>query len=96
MELEFKAGNNSEYKVEVIWDSAVYANKAKSYLSGLYYLVEWKRYSEKKNTWKPSFTVKHLKKLINFFHKKHPEKLIATIASIDSALLIPRPNSQAN
>ena len=28
MELEFEAGNNKEYKVKAIWDSAVYANKA--------------------------------------------------------------------
>ena len=37
---EFKAvGNNKKYKVEVIWNSAVYANKGKSHLSGLYYLI---------------------------------------------------------
>ena len=34
-------GNNSEeYKIEAIWDSAVYANKSESgHLPGLYYLV---------------------------------------------------------
>ena len=37
--LKFKAGNSKEYKAKVIWDSAVYTNKAKSYLSGLYNLV---------------------------------------------------------
>ena len=32
--------NSKEYKVEAIWDSAVYANKSESgHLSGLYYLV---------------------------------------------------------
>ena len=48
--LEFKVGNSKEYKVEAIWDSAVYANKAKSHLLGLYYLVAWKRYIEEENT----------------------------------------------
>ena len=37
--LEFKANNSKEYKVEAIRDSTVYANKVKSYLPGLYYLV---------------------------------------------------------
>ena len=39
-ELEFDAGNNEEYEVEAIWDSAVYAMKSKSgHLPDLYYLV---------------------------------------------------------
>ena len=38
-ELKFKAGNSKEYKVEVIRNSAVYANKVEGYLLGLYYLV---------------------------------------------------------
>ena len=33
------AGNSKEPKVEAIWDSAVYGNKAKSHLPSLYYLV---------------------------------------------------------
>ena len=38
---ELNAGDNNEkYKVEVIWNSAVYANKLESgHLPGLYYLV---------------------------------------------------------
>ena len=49
------AGDKSEeYKVETIWDSAVYANKSESgHLPSLYYLVAWKGYPKKKNTWKP-------------------------------------------
>ena len=39
MELEFEAGNSKEYKEKAIWDSAIYANKAKDYLPGFYYLV---------------------------------------------------------
>ena len=47
---EFEPGNNKEYKVEAIRDSAVYAKKADRYLPGLYYLVAWKSYPEKENT----------------------------------------------
>ena len=38
--IEFEAAsNNKEYKVNVIWDSSVYANKAKGHVPSLYYLV---------------------------------------------------------
>ena len=36
---EFKLGNNKEYKIEAIQDSAVYAKEADGHLPGLYYLV---------------------------------------------------------
>ena len=49
-ELDFEAGNSKEYKVETIWDSAVYARKSKGYLSGFYYLVAWKSYPKEENT----------------------------------------------
>ena len=49
-ELNFKAGNSKEYKVEAIWNSSVYVNKTKDHLLGLYYLVVWEGYSEEKNT----------------------------------------------
>ena len=50
---ELDAGNKSgEYKVEAIRDSVVYARESEaSHLSGLYYLLLWKRYLEEKNTW---------------------------------------------
>ena len=66
MELEFEAGNSEEYKVEAIWDSAVYASKAEAYLPGLYYLLAWKKYLEEENTWEPSSAVQYLKKLTIF------------------------------
>ena len=58
-QIEFDAGDNSrEYKLEVIWDSAVYAKELKSgHLPGLYYLVLWKGYPEEENTWKPVLAV---------------------------------------
>ena len=89
--LEFEAGNREEYKVEAIWDRAVYANKAEGHLPGLYYLVAWKRYHEKENTWEPSSAVQHLKKLINSFHKKHSEKPKATFPPLDFAPPMARP-----
>ena len=52
-ELELEARNSKKYKVEAICDSAVYASKSRSgELPGLYYLVEWKKYLKKENTYK--------------------------------------------
>ena len=57
-QMEFDVGNNEEYKVEAIWDSAVYARESESgHIPGLYYLVLWKRYPEKENTWEPASAV---------------------------------------
>ena len=49
------AGDNSkEYKLEAIQDSTIYVMESESVLlPGLYYLVAWKDYPEKKNTWEP-------------------------------------------
>ena len=43
-ELDFEAGDSKEYKVEAIWDSAVYAKESKDHLPRLYYLVALKGY----------------------------------------------------
>ena len=49
--LKLNTGNNSkEYKIDAIWDNAVYAKKWEGYLSGLYYLVPYKSYLKEKNT----------------------------------------------
>ena len=50
--MEFDTDNNSgKYKVEVIYNSAIYMKELKSgYLPGLYYLVLWKRYPKDENT----------------------------------------------
>ena len=91
-ELDVGNKNSEKYKVEAIWDSAVYANKLKSgYLPGLYYLIAWKGYSKEENTWESLSTVQHLKKLISSFYKEHPKKLTATSLPIDSAPPIARP-----
>ena len=46
------AGDNegSEYKVEAICDSAVYARESAGHLPRLYYLVSWKSYQKEENT----------------------------------------------
>ena len=39
-ELKFQASNSKDYKIEAIWDNAVYTSKSElGQLIGLYYLV---------------------------------------------------------
>ena len=38
-ELDIGNKGSKEYKVEAIWDSAVYTKKSEGHLPGLYYLV---------------------------------------------------------
>ena len=73
--MEFDTGDDGEeYKVEAIWDSAVYTKESKSgHLPGLYYLISWNGYPEEENTWEPASVVQHFRKLINLFHKNHPD-----------------------
>ena len=40
----------NEYKLEIIWNSMVYAKESMGHLLGLHYLVCLKDYLEKKNT----------------------------------------------
>ena len=59
-QMEFNASDDDggEYKVEVIWDSAVYIRESElGHLPGLYYLVSWKGYSKEENTWEPASVV---------------------------------------
>ena len=85
--MEFDAGDDEsgEYEVEAIRDIAVYARESEGHLPGLYYLVSWKGYLEEENTWEPTLAVQHLRKLINSFHKDHPDKPTATSPAIDTA-----------
>ena len=59
MQLEFEVGNNKEYNVNGIRDSAVYTSESKGQLPGLYYLVSWKSYPEEENTWKPALAIQY-------------------------------------
>ena len=55
IQLEFEAGNDKEYKVDGIQDTAIYAKESViRQLPGLYYLVSWKSYPEEENTWEPA------------------------------------------
>lgn len=92
IQLEFEAGNNKEYKLEEIQNSAVYAMESKAgHLLGLYYLVNWKSYPKKRSTWEPVLAVEHLQKLLSKFNQKNPTKPIATLFVVDSALPMARP-----
>ena len=91
-ELEFEAGDNKEYEVEAIINSAVYRQQANNdQMPSLYYLVLWKSYPEEENTWEPLSAVIYLRKLISNFYKDYLEKPIATSSPLDSAPLMARP-----
>ena len=81
---EFELGDDKEYKMEAIRDSAICTKKVDGHLLGLYYLVSWKGYPEEENTWEPFSAVMHLRKIISSFHKDHSEKSIVTSAPLDS------------
>ena len=86
MQLKFKAGNNKEYEVNGIRNNAVYAKKSTtSQLSELYYLVLWKGYPDKENTWELVLAIQHLWRLVTDYHKDNPMKLTATSFPVDTA-----------
>ena len=94
MQLDFKfdAGNNKEYKVDGIWDSAVYAKEsAIGQLPGLYYLVSWKGYPKNKNSWELTSAIQYLWRLVTAYHKTNLKKPTLTSTPVDTALLIARP-----
>ena len=72
--------DDKKYKVKAICDNKVYAKKVIGQLPGLYYLVSWKGYIEEKSTWEPVLAIIHLYKMINTFHKDHPEKFIKILS----------------
>ena len=84
MQLEFEAGDNKEYKVDGILNSAVHAKELTTgQLPRLYYLVLWKGYLEEENTrslhWQ-SITFKVLSPLtIKTIQKKHQRPLFPSM-----------------
>ena len=92
---EFEDGNNEEYEMEGIWDSAVYAKESEvSHLPGLYYLIPWKSYPKKENTKEPALVVQHLWKLLSAFHKDNSNKPTATSLLVDTTPLMAWPCSK--
>ena len=91
---EFEPGNDKEYEIEAIRDSAVYVKEIDGHLPGLYYLVAWKGYPEEENTWELSSAVMHLQKMISTFHKDHLEKPTTTSANFDNAPPMAKPAIQ--
>ena len=74
---ELDANNDSgEYKIKAICDSAVYAKESESgHLLGLYYLMSWKSYPEKENTWELTSAIQQIQKLISLFDQDHPNPI---------------------
>jgi hypothetical protein len=69
---------NLEFEVEKILDS----KHSRQYSNGILYLVQWKGYGPGGDTWEGIKNLKHAKKAIAEFHKKHseaPKKLSAAV-----------------
>lgn len=77
--------------MKTIWDSVICISKRKYYLLGFYILVIYKSYYKRKNIWKPWSAFEQLKKLINFFQKKHIEKSTAISLALHCTILIVEP-----
>ena len=89
LDFEFKAGNDTKYKVDGIWDSTVYAKKsAIAQLLGLEYLVLRKSYPEEENTWEPASAIQHFQRLVTAYQKNNQEKPAATSIPVNTVLLI--------
>ena len=92
LDFKFKVGNNEEYEIDGIRNSAVYAKESTiSQLLELYYLVLWKNYLEEENTWEPVLAIPHFQRLTNTYHKNYPKKLTATFLLVNMAPPIVRP-----
>ena len=93
LDFKFEAGDDKEYEVDGIRDSAVYARESAGQLPGLYYLVSWKGYPEEENTWEPASAIQHLRRLVTAYHKDNPKKPTATFAPVNMAPPIARPTA---
>lgn len=90
LELEFEVGNDKEYEVEAIKDSAVYVDTYQEKLPKLYYLISWKGYPESESNQKSTLIIMHLWKIINTFYKNYLEKSTAISLLTNSALPMTR------
>lgn len=95
LEMKLKTGDNIEYKVEAIWDSAVYARESiANHLPCFSYLIFWKSYLKEENIWEPALTLQHLQKLLSTIYKNSPKKQTVTSNPIIFALLIAKPSAK--
>ena len=85
LNFEFEAGDDKEYQVDSIWNSTIYARELAGQLPRLYYLVLWKSYPEKKNTWEPASAIQYLWKLVTAYYKNNPEKPTAISVPVNTA-----------
>ena len=85
LDFEFEAGNDKEYEVDGIWNSAVYTRESAGQLPGLYYLVLWKSYPEEKSTLELALAIQHFWRLVTAYHKNNPKKPIATSLQVKTA-----------
>lgn len=85
---EFETNNDKKYKLETIWDSAVYAKKIDKELPELHYLVIWRSHLKEKNTYKSSSAIIQLWKMVNIFYKDYSEKVTIISAPFNSVPLI--------
>ena len=61
MDMKIKFGDNKEYKIKAIINSAIYSQQTNSnQMLSLYYLILQKSYLEEKNTWEPLSVVIYL------------------------------------
>ena len=92
-QLEFKDnGKGEEYEFEAIWNSAVYAKDLESsQLSGIYYLISWKGFLEKENTWEPASVIQHFRTLVSVFYKQNSDKPTAISTPVNTAPPMARP-----
>lgn len=89
---KFEAGNEEEYKVEKIQNSAIYVKKSTiGRLPSFYYLIFWKDYPNEKNTWGPISVVYHRQKLLSTFHKDNSNKPVAISLFVNTLPLIAQP-----
>lgn len=90
--LKWKVDHIEEYEIEGICDTTVHTKKSEGHhLQRFNYIVLWKGFSKKENTWKPMSTVQHLQNVINTFLNNYSEKPIVMSPSIDTVLGITRP-----
>ena len=90
LDFEFEACGDKEYKVDSIWNSAIYARELAGQLPRLYFLVSWKSYPKEENTWEPALVIQYLWKLVTIYYQDNPEKPIVTSAPVNMALPMAR------